>query len=125
MRADRQRTRCPFVCMFASSHFRTQIAPTYNAVDWGVSLKEVFALTAFSAVFIDTSIFDSHNYEFTSPTLTAFVTACNDANVPLVLPDPNRREIERHIKNRTNESLDLLRKVRKICLLYTSDAADE
>ena len=29
-------TRCRFVCMFASSHYRTQTAPAYHAADWGV-----------------------------------------------------------------------------------------
>ena len=29
-------TRCRFVCMLASSHFRTQTAIAYNAADWGV-----------------------------------------------------------------------------------------
>ena len=32
-------TRCRFVCMVAGSHFCTQIAPAYNAADWGVKLK--------------------------------------------------------------------------------------
>ena len=30
-------TRCRFVCMLASSHFRTQIAKAYHAADWGVN----------------------------------------------------------------------------------------
>jgi len=28
-----------FVCMLASSHFRTQTASAYNATDWGVMQK--------------------------------------------------------------------------------------
>ena len=33
---SRQRTRCPFVCMLAGSHFRTQMANTCTAADAGV-----------------------------------------------------------------------------------------
>ena len=35
---SRQRTRCPFVCMLASSHFRTQTAITCTAADAGVGM---------------------------------------------------------------------------------------
>ena len=33
---SRQRTRCPFVCILASSYFRTQMANTCTATDAGV-----------------------------------------------------------------------------------------
>ena len=36
---SRQRTRCPFVCMLAGSHFRTQMANTCTAADAGVRIK--------------------------------------------------------------------------------------
>ena len=37
IRCTRQRTRCRFVCMLASSHFRTQIASTCTASERDVS----------------------------------------------------------------------------------------
>ena len=40
-RCTRQRTRCPFVCMLAGSHFRTQIASTCTASERGVRQRIV------------------------------------------------------------------------------------
>ena len=41
MRADRQRTRCPFVCSSLRSLYRTQMANTCTATDAGVIRKKM------------------------------------------------------------------------------------
>jgi hypothetical protein len=55
---------------------------------------------------LDTSILDGQNYNFASVTFTSFVALAKAKNLRLVLPDPTRREVQRHIRER---SLDAMR----------------
>lgn len=66
-----------------------------------------------SAVFLDTSIFDGQQYNFSSVALSTFLKAANDKKLLLLLPDPKEREILRHIRTRSTEALDALVEARK------------
>jgi predicted nucleic acid-binding protein len=59
-------------------------------------------------IFIDTSILDEQNYNFSSRAIKAFVEAAEVRKAVLLLPDPTRREIERHIENRSQEVVKVL-----------------
>ncbi|MEQ1896072.1 MAG: PIN domain-containing protein [Vicinamibacterales bacterium] len=66
-----------------------------------------------TAVFLDTSILDSQQYNFQSTALSTFATSCATRAVKLLLPDPTEREIERHIRDRTREALSTLEAARR------------
>jgi hypothetical protein len=66
-----------------------------------------------TAVFLDTSVFDSQQYNFQSTSLSTFAPACVQRSVKLLLPDPTEREIKRHIRDRTREALGTLEGVRR------------
>lgn len=66
-----------------------------------------------SAIFIDTSVFDEQNYNFSSVAMSAFLKAVKDQKVTLLLPDPTQREINRHIKDRSQEVIKALEKAKR------------
>jgi len=66
-----------------------------------------------SAIFIDTSVLDEQNYNFSSAATSAFLEAVKDQKLILLLPDPTRREIERHIEDRSQEVIKALEQARR------------
>ena len=66
-----------------------------------------------TAVFLDTSIFDSQQYNFQSTALATFVPACAKRQLALLLPDPTEREIKRHLRNRVAEVLTAVEGARR------------
>jgi hypothetical protein len=66
-----------------------------------------------SAVFLDTSIFDGQQYNFSSTALSTFLKAATDKKLLLLLPDPTEREILRHIRTRSTEAIEALEEARK------------
>ncbi|MEQ1871014.1 MAG: PIN domain-containing protein [Vicinamibacterales bacterium] len=66
-----------------------------------------------TAVFLDTSILDSQQYNFQSTAFSTFVPACAKRSLKLLLPDPTEREIKRHMKERTSEALSALEGLRR------------
>ena len=46
-----------------------------------------------TAVFLDTSVLDGHQYNFQSTPLATFAQACAKRSMKLLLPDPTEREI--------------------------------
>ncbi len=66
-----------------------------------------------TAIFIDTSIFDEQNYNFSSASMSAFLEVIEDKSIILLLPDPTRREIERHIEERSEEVIKILENAKR------------
>jgi len=66
-----------------------------------------------NAIFIDTSVLDEQNYNFSSVATSAFLEAVKDQKVILLLPDPTRREIERHIEERSQEVINALEQAKR------------
>ena len=66
-----------------------------------------------TAVFLDTSVLDSQQYNFQSTAFSTFVPACAARSIRLLLPDPTEREIKRHIKERTSEAMSGLEALRR------------
>jgi len=66
-----------------------------------------------TAVFLDTSVFDSQQYNFRSTTLTTFLSACVTRSLMLLLPDPTEREIKRHLRERIGEVLTAVENARR------------
>ena len=66
-----------------------------------------------TTIFIDTSILDEQNYNFSSVAISAFVEALKAQEMTLLLPDPTRREIERHIDGRSQEVVKALEKAKR------------
>ncbi len=64
-------------------------------------------------VFIDTSILDEQSYNFSSTAISAFVKAAQAQKATLLLPDPTRREIERHIEDRSEEVVKVLEQAKR------------
>ena len=61
-----------------------------------------------TTIFIDTCILDEQNYNFSSKAISAFLEAVKGPKMVLLLPDPTRREIERHIEKRSQEAVKML-----------------
>ena len=53
-----------------------------------------------STIFIDTSIFDEAAYNFEAASIEAFTQAIGGADFTLLMPDPTKREIRRHIEDK-------------------------
>lgn len=64
---------------------------------------------SFTAVFVDTCIFESMNFQFSSDLSRAFETACVSAGVRLLMPDAIDREINRHIDEKVALAIESLR----------------
>ncbi len=66
-----------------------------------------------TAVFLDTSIFESQQYNFQSTALATFVPPCAKRQLTLLLPDPTEREIKRHLRDRVAEVLTAVEGARR------------
>jgi hypothetical protein len=64
-------------------------------------------------IFIDTSILEEQNYNFSSVAVSAFLEALKDQKLTLLIPDPTRREIERHIEERSKEVIKVLENAKR------------
>lgn len=64
-------------------------------------------------VFIDTCVFERQHFDFESTLIASFVEAARERKVKLLLPDPTRGEIVRHMEARTEEALQTLETVRR------------
>src|SRR5688500_18069817 len=58
--------------------------------------------------FLDTSIFDGQKYNFASTAFSTFAPACKKRAVKLLLPDPTEREIQRHLREKSQEAVEAL-----------------
>lgn len=65
------------------------------------------------AVFLDTSILDGQQYNFTSTAFETFAAACSQRGITLLLPEPTELEIKTHIKSRSLEALAALDEARR------------
>jgi hypothetical protein len=66
-----------------------------------------------SLVFIDTCVFERQHFDFESTLIASFVEAARERKVKLLMPDPTRGEIVRHMEARTEEALQALETVRR------------
>jgi len=66
-----------------------------------------------NAIFIDTSILDEQNYNYSSEVTRAFLEVAKRQKVILLLPDPTRREIKRHIEERSQEVIKALEQAKR------------
>jgi hypothetical protein len=66
-----------------------------------------------TTIFIDTSILDEQNYNFSSKAISAFIEAVKAPKMVLLLPDPMRREIKHHIKDRSQKVVKALAQARR------------
>jgi hypothetical protein len=79
--------------------------PRYSA-----SLQRGANMTIPGAVFLDTCVFDSQNYNYESVAMTAFVKACRQLDLTVVLPKSTEQEVQRHIDKRSNEAAAAIEK---------------
>jgi len=63
--------------------------------------------------FLDTSVFDGQQYNFSSSTFTTFIPVAVRLGITLLLPDPTEREVKRHIRERSEEALRALKLARR------------
>jgi hypothetical protein len=70
-------------------------------------------MPAWSAIFIDTCIFDGQRFDFRSPQFEALVAATKHTGIKLLLPHPVCLEIERHIKEQTAGAVSALKSARR------------
>ena len=66
-----------------------------------------------TSAFLDTSILDGQNYNFSSKALSTFAPACKSRAIKLLLPAPIESEVKRHIKKRSQDALDALEAARR------------
>ena len=66
-----------------------------------------------TAVFLDTSILEGQNYNFGSVALTSLIELTKAKKLPILLPDPTKREILRHIRARSLEARSALEAARR------------
>lgn len=62
-----------------------------------------------TTIFIDTSILDEQNYNFSSAAISAFLETVKNKKITLLIPDPTLREIQRHIKERSEDIIKVLK----------------
>lgn len=70
-------------------------------------------MPAWSAIFIDTCIFQGQAFDFKSPQLEALVAASKGTGIKLLLPHPVRLEITRHIEEQTTSAVSALKTARR------------
>lgn len=66
-----------------------------------------------TAVFLDTSILDGQNYNFNSATFVSFANLAKTKNLQLILPDPTKREVQRHIRQRSLDAIRALEQAKR------------
>ncbi len=64
-------------------------------------------------IFIDTSVLDGCSFNFEATALKPIVDAASETSITLLLPEPTEREMWRHIKGRSEEVFDALRKAQQ------------
>ena len=67
-----------------------------------------------TTIFLDTSILDEQNYNFASAEMLAFIEVVKGKKLTLLLPDPTEREINRHIKERSDAVVNALGNAKRI-----------
>jgi hypothetical protein len=70
-------------------------------------------MPAWSAIFIDTCIFDAQRFDFRSSQIEALVAATKRTGIKLLLPHPVLLEIERHIEEQTARAVAALKSARR------------
>lgn len=66
-----------------------------------------------TAFFLDTSVLDGQQYNFASSALAAFVPVAREKHLIFLLPDPTKREVMRHINERSAAALQALEDARR------------
>jgi hypothetical protein len=66
-----------------------------------------------TAVFLDTSILDGQQYNYSSTALSTFIPVCAKRGMTFLLPEPTEREIQRHIRDRSLQALAALEDARR------------
>lgn len=66
-----------------------------------------------SLVFIDTCVFEAQHFDFESTLVASFVQAARSRGVTLLMPDPTRGEIVRHMEEKSKEALQALDTARR------------
>src|SRR5712692_8192902 len=66
-----------------------------------------------TAFFLDTSVLDGQQYNFASTAFTSFVPVARERKLLLLLPDPTKREVMRHIAERSTAALEALEDARR------------
>lgn len=66
-----------------------------------------------TAIFLDTNVFASQQYNFSSTAFNTFIPVCTKLNLKLLLPDPTEREIKRQIRERSQAALNALDSARR------------
>lgn len=66
-----------------------------------------------TTVFIDTSIFDESMYNFESASMLAFKQSIANCTITLLMPDPTKREIDRHIRERAEAAVSAMKTAAK------------
>lgn len=66
-----------------------------------------------TAFFLDTSVLDGQQYNFTSIAFTSFVPVAREKKLLFLLPDPTKREVMRHITERSAAALAALESARR------------
>jgi hypothetical protein len=62
---------------------------------------------------LDTSILDGQNHNFSSVTFTSFIALAKAQNLRLVLLDPTRGEVQRHIRERSLDAMRALEEAKR------------
>jgi hypothetical protein len=66
-----------------------------------------------TAVFLDTSVLAGQQYNFNSTAFASFIAVAKEKKLPLLLPDPTKREIMRQIAERSVAALRALEEARR------------
>jgi hypothetical protein len=66
-----------------------------------------------TAFFLDTSVLDGQQYNFASAAFSVFVPIAPERKLLLLLPDPTKREVMRHIAERSADALRALADARR------------
>lgn len=66
-----------------------------------------------TAVFLDTSILDGQQYNFASTAFSSFLPVARERNFVVLLPDPTKREVLRHIEERSQGAVRALEDARR------------
>ena len=62
-----------------------------------------------TTIFIDTSILDGQNYNFSSAAMSALLEITKNKKITLLIPDPTLREVQHHIKERSEDVIKVLK----------------
>ncbi|MFJ2465222.1 PIN domain-containing protein [Pseudomonas sp. NPDC087615] len=68
-------------------------------------------------VFLDTNIFESKNFQFDNHSLKAFKKLVDDEEIRLLITDPTIQEVKQHIRAKSEEAVNEIKKVRRSAML--------